>query len=389
MSFFLIGKGPDGSLTLLSERTFETRADAMAELSRITADESFSLWDHEVVVGDLQGTTPVLLVRPAHATAPAPEPSSEVTATPQPDESEADLISTDEAVSEPASAPETERAPELSTGSEEEQTEDLKEALRRTTVSLEAEGIVPPESVGPAETPVVTEAGVEEGESTAAADVDQGEGQGEGQEAPDAFPEAPDAVVVEADVPAWPWATKEEPKPFDLDALEEPGEDEGSLVRAPGDDETMSAARPVILGAYEEAPSADTSDVDALLADLESPEVPDTSSVREEPSSVVPIPVPPPLPSEESSSAGAASEVADPSAPDLARPQDVAQSMSALGSPELGAPESTGPGSDFVDLPPVSSDPIDNMTCEDCVYTETCPNKGQRDPASCGSFQWK
>lgn len=383
MSFFLIGKGPDGSLTLLSERTFETRADAMAELSRITADESFSLWDHEVVVGDLQGTTPVLLVRPAHATVPAPEPSSEVTAEPEEDESEGALISTDEAVSEPASAPETEPPSELPTEGEEEQTEDLKEALRRTTVSLEAEGIVPPESVGPAEAPVVTKAAVEEGGSSAAAD------EGEGEEAPDASLQAPDAMVVEADVPAWPWATKEEPKPFDLDALEEPGEDEGSLVRAPGDDETMSAARPVILGAYEEAPSVDTSDVDALLADLESPEVADTFSVQEEPSSAVPIPVPPPLPSEEPSSASPAVDDAVPSVPELAEPQDVAQSMSALGSPELEAPEPSGPGSDFVDLPPVSSDPIDNMTCDDCVYTETCPNKGQRDPASCGSFQWK
>ena len=30
-----------------------------------------------------------------------------------------------------------------------------------------------------------------------------------------------------------------------------------------------------------------------------------------------------------------------------------------------------------------------DMTCQDCIYLETCPNSNERDPASCGSFQWK
>ena len=28
-------------------------------------------------------------------------------------------------------------------------------------------------------------------------------------------------------------------------------------------------------------------------------------------------------------------------------------------------------------------------TCDDCVYEETCPKKGEQSPAECGSFQWR
>jgi hypothetical protein len=47
-------------------------------------------------------------------------------------------------------------------------------------------------------------------------------------------------------------------------------------------------------------------------------------------------------------------------------------------------PESTDTESDFIDLGDIAS-----MTCDDCVYAETCPNRGQMLPTSCGSFQWK
>jgi hypothetical protein len=31
----------------------------------------------------------------------------------------------------------------------------------------------------------------------------------------------------------------------------------------------------------------------------------------------------------------------------------------------------------------------DGQTCGECVYDETCPNRDQRSPQECGSFQWK
>ena len=32
---------------------------------------------------------------------------------------------------------------------------------------------------------------------------------------------------------------------------------------------------------------------------------------------------------------------------------------------------------------------MESYVCDDCVYVGTCPNKDQRLPKDCGSFQWK
>ncbi|MBE0416526.1 MAG: hypothetical protein IBX63_02010 [Coriobacteriia bacterium] len=32
---------------------------------------------------------------------------------------------------------------------------------------------------------------------------------------------------------------------------------------------------------------------------------------------------------------------------------------------------------------------ITTLTCDDCIYLNTCPKKGESDPSSCGSFQWR
>jgi hypothetical protein len=32
---------------------------------------------------------------------------------------------------------------------------------------------------------------------------------------------------------------------------------------------------------------------------------------------------------------------------------------------------------------------LNEYTCDDCVYVNTCPNQHQKAPAACGSFQWK
>ncbi|HET6498264.1 MAG TPA: hypothetical protein VFH17_04370 [Coriobacteriia bacterium] len=45
------------------------------------------------------------------------------------------------------------------------------------------------------------------------------------------------------------------------------------------------------------------------------------------------------------------------------------------------------------DTPPRVYEPgtsdITELTCEDCIYINTCPKKGESDPSSCGSFQWR
>ena len=38
---------------------------------------------------------------------------------------------------------------------------------------------------------------------------------------------------------------------------------------------------------------------------------------------------------------------------------------------------------------PTPTSPLTEYTCEDCVYVATCPNRDQRLPKDCGSFQWR
>ncbi|TLM98851.1 MAG: hypothetical protein FDZ75_01430 [Actinobacteria bacterium] len=495
MSFFLLGQDPDGNLELLTGVAHAKRKDALAELSRLTADAGFAHWDSEVFVLDLDAGTPVLLVRPAVAedvAEPEPEPEAEAeeeeaTAEEEPEpeaeepeaeeepeadaaeaeeesaeaeepdeepeadaeleaesesdeepeadadepdeeleaeaepEPEAELEAEEEAEPEPETEPEADEIAAVIEDLESEDDEDeavtaeaeesveeepeaelvdeafaeaveedtagsLKKALERTAASMEAEGIVAPESVGPAEA-----SAEEEGTEESSAEN------------------------------AWPWDTQATGS-FKLDALEEPGVDEGSLVRAAGDDETMAASRPVILGAYDEtAVEAEdaAASIERIVEDLSIPEVPEIPAVPE-----VPEPEASPEPEPEAAPAvafdtpiGAPPAIAEPewvvkgrkpkfdevkladtkTAP--ARPKAERQAES-MGQPVSGADVAPS-ASDFIDLDevPAATQPSGysasgagataEMTCGDCVYFDTCPNKDQRDPATCGSFQWK
>ena len=53
-------------------------------------------------------------------------------------------------------------------------------------------------------------------------------------------------------------------------------------------------------------------------------------------------------------------------------------------APDDAAPNDSGPGYEAAgDLD------LEAYTCDDCVYSNTCPKVGQSTPAECGSFQWK
>ncbi len=402
MSFFLLGKGSDGELVLLSSGQYASRKEAMAELSKLTKDPGFAHWDAEVMVFSLNDGADVLLVRPEAAaepvaekepeaeppaeepiTADESEPAEEADDATEPHDAESaeldaalvelgepqtvtevdpaiaavieDLASEEDAsvveapepvIVQTESASSADEVPELESAVSESVSEDesLKAALARTAAHMEASGITPPESVGPEEAAPEPEAANVEPEPEAAAT--------ESSESAEA---------------AWPWAVHApaEEGGFNLDALEEPGIDEGSLVRAPGDDETMAAARPVILGDYDTA----SSDVEAG----------------------------PGFEAEADSAAEAATGA--PAAPE--------QPLEAVAVAEVPADDTASAPvaeSDFIlDLEQIVAEPLSEkpagyqvnehagptMTCRDCVYVETCPNKDQRDPASCGSFQWK
>jgi len=120
MGFFLLGRSADDTLSLLSGRTFDSRQDALSELSLITADPDFDAWDDDVLLLDVESGTPVLLVRPAVA-APAVVPPVAVESLPEPGEfaglADEELVVTPISVPaplpEPETAPEQEAAPEV------------------------------------------------------------------------------------------------------------------------------------------------------------------------------------------------------------------------------------------------------------------------------------
>lgn len=398
MSFLLLGTGPDGELSLLSDRAFDSRNDAMAELSRLTADSAFPHWDAEVSVVDLSGATPVLLVRPATAqdadevvegeeeplevdeAAEALEPED----VEQPTEAE-DADATPDSESEPEVEPEVEPEDEVEDEVEPADSEpepeaevsleieavlhdleeeadagSLKEALRRTASKMESEGIVAPESIGPA---------VEEPISEDISD----------------SPEESATDAPSAEAPAWPWATATSTSPLD-----DPGHDDAiSLIRAPGDDETMSVSRPVIMGSYRDTPAAPADEAPVASVD-------DGSDIVSE---TAPDAAPETVP---------AAPEATPAAPEthtetveafLAEGEAAQAKTAAPGEEPQEAPAAAGMLSDFIDLGEAETAAtgeyvagavsLGELSCDDCVYVDSCPNKGQRDPSSCGSFQWK
>lgn len=354
MSFILLRRTTEGEIHLLSNTSWSGRGDAMAELSRITAAPSFDRWDDEVLLVDVDSGTPILMVRPAAVEEPAPEVVAEEPA-PEADVADAGLAEGEEDVSEAPADGSSEVAAELLDVAADEpeppapSTDDeiaalledleapevassaapsLKEALERSAARLEAEGIVAPESVGPAPETAPDEA---ESEATTA-------------EAADAEAES-ESVVDEAPA-AWPWDTATEEKTFDLDAFEESHDQSESLVRAPGDDETLSFAKPVILGGEYAAV------------------VPEAVVETPAPEPITETPVTEPIAETPAADAGA-------------EPEATASDFIDLGPAEPAAPA------------PMVSEELAALTCDDCVYDSTCPNRGQLLPASCGSFQWK
>lgn len=412
MSFFLLGREESGDVRLLSPRLFETRQDATSELARLAADPVMADLEAEVYVVDLNSATPVLLVR---QTAAATSAASE-TVSDEVEESAAVFEAPDEPLVEPV----TDEAIAEAVVESEAVEDDLRAALLRTTAHMESTGIVAPESVGPevseqeppaheaddllgeiiAETPEVT---LQEapGVAMAAEETPASEDQGE--------PESP----------AWPWDTaapaSDEPPTegsaptaeaepatevtaaFTLDAIEDAASDDSSILLGLQADAALEPSRPVILGAYDdyssdEAPTT-VAPVDETAFDAETPAPVGAADVAE----------PMSMPDVESSSdddaaisealaavaAEAAAVDADAQAPAVDAISDFIMDLESVttvpetvAAEEPPAPEPQ-PQRDLSQMNP------SEYVCEDCVYVETCPNKGQRAPKDCVSFQWK
>jgi len=443
MAFFLLGR-VDDTLKLLCPDTFSSRQDAMAALSSVTAEPGFDLWDAEVLLLDTDSGTPVLLMRPqASVQEPAvevdeelevvvvdeldeepletvvtdevieaqAEPEGETTA---PEESESDAMSDEETgdeepfiVAEDESAPEIVSEPEaevvLEDDSEEsdeplvaiddaavadaiteefEAEEDaagaLKAALSRTAAQMEAEGIVAPESIA---------AATIEPESEQASEPEvQPEAEADGTAEP-----APGSATEQE----WPWDVAADAEPavssdiaYVINDLEEPSLDDGSILRGSIDDETFAAARPVIMGSYSEPredapltePIEDASPVEPMgLTDIQAPVAPLPSS------SGFAVPVVGdagdifPLDALVDTTDPIDAVAEAPAADDNANDRDISDFILDLGD---------APAADTA-VPSADAGGLADYTCADCVYEETCPNKDQRLPKDCGSFQWR
>ena len=453
MSFFLLGQSDDGTLHLLTSSSFETRHEAMAELSRLTVEPSFADWDHDVFVVDLGSAAPVLLVKPLAETggaAPAEpitagEPvlsGGEAAASASVEEAPGESAAVFEAPNEPLVEPVADEAiaqAVIAEAAEEPGTaeEELRSALLRTTAHMESTGIVAPESVAagvespvePAMGPVV-EPGVFEAinatEGVVAAEplvAEMGEpAPTEGEVEGVAWPwdvTAPESEAVEAAPVA---TTPDDSIAFVLDALEEPSADDSSLLLGLQQDAAIESARPVILGAYDESPidlepaapvgpaqTPEPTDVampaDTVPAEAPAP-APITPPVAEpaEPMGVAEAP-PAPEPAPEATLADAAAGAAPAESGSVpVRPEtsdDISDFILDLGGVTSVPEAQPAEGSDGVEAgapaesaplgTPLgqSSEPEPEYTCEDCVYVETCPNQGQRLPKDCVSFQWK
>ncbi len=376
MAFILLVRDGD-TVRLFGPTVFETRQEALSELPHAGAIRG----SEELFLVDLDAITPVIVVSQEPAATPvAPSPEDEAMAdegvgvweAPAPVEEAApeeplsvegppagDVVP---AESEPQSSPELELVasmpleavpeppvaaepvveespvadePAESLGSPPEEQEDLPSALRRAAGALESSGIAAPESVS--SVPDVPEQTTpEEPETHAVAEEPEAHAAPEEPEAA-AAPGPEEPAVVDVAPAAWPWdvaeteapatAEVEESPVYVPDPLEEPARDVEPLVYADGAGEAVTQSRPVIMGSYDT--------VEGSIS-IEVPESPDAPQAAE--------------------------------APEV---------------PE--APEDT-------DEPPAyeaGASDIAELTCDECVYLATCPKKGESDPASCGSFQWK
>ncbi|MHB9002513.1 MAG: hypothetical protein ACYC6C_00400 [Coriobacteriia bacterium] len=383
MGFFLVGRTSSGELALISPEVFGSRQEALNALTTISADPAFAHRESEVFVGDLDQATPILLVASAAPAVGAADLKSDAAQEP-------DTAGEPEPVDETLSDAGVWEAPEQ----EAEEGEGLAGALKRATGALESEGIVAPDSIGPEpHEPEPESEGEPESAGPAAAEIawpwdagttaaehefaagsdlepeqkgesseepepeqkgessEEPEAESEPEPEPEAEPEPESAMPEDEPEPeAEPEPEPESAIPEDEpvqeravyvpDPFEEPAVDGDDIVSLRADDETVALGRPVVMGAYSE----------------DAPEVVEPASVA---------------------------------GPD-AGTQDVGEAV---------GPEADSDALDGIlaDLEPITeapagyagSDSEEALTCADCVYEQTCPNKEGLDPSQCGNFQWK
>jgi hypothetical protein len=166
-------------------------------------------------------------------------------------------------------------------------------------------------------------------------------------------PEAADAPVAEDEpVAAMPSSAVEGPGAATAVVSEEPAEDVGAAIPVtsqPDEDE------PLIVELDAGDPGEPVDPMDAFRVSGGEPEVDDA----------------------------VAAPVREPTPLIVAEPQSVLDAEAAAAM----RPADDGGAEDRVYEPGALN--MNEYTCDDCVYVNTCPNQHQKKPAECGSFQWR
>jgi hypothetical protein len=434
MGYFLLGKRRDtGALELVNDTLYPSREDAIDALAEIEVSPDI---ESEVFAVDLAAATPVVVVQKKSAAEPVADEAIAA------------------AIVEDAEAP-----PEAESGAagaweappEDEEGAGLHTALQGAAASLEGEGIVAPESIGPADEAKAWpwEPGKEppSEEEVAESELDEAIAEATVPEEPiadDVVAEPPvvaqeaGAQAVAEEVPGEEPVAEEaavEPAPAEAaeyvpDLLEEPAVSVGEMVATP-ESEDIDAGHAVIMGDYEE-PAADEA-VEAAPEPAPAPETgpvpaPDhsgkviTDSEPGGPEFSGSVPEPENTQARDNlESVLADLEIEDPVAPEPEMPEPAAEDLPGLDVPadlaaeipaapvadETSTETEEEPGRTHAEAPDLlaevggeagdeiepgfegGSSDIADLTCDDCVYMNTCPKVGDSDPASCGSFQWK
>ncbi|MDY0340642.1 MAG: hypothetical protein RBS17_05480 [Coriobacteriia bacterium] len=361
MAFFILDKDvASGSLRLPVDGTYGTREEALAALSAAVAAGE-TVVRGQVFVLDLDTGQPVLMMPAPVVT--AAQPQEPVVETPPVIESEPELEPGPEPQSESVLEPEPEVRPEPVVIAESDVVEledtpvddgdvfapalagvSLADALKRATTTLEDEGIVAPDSISAEESSFRDDFMEEvetQGKPRACAEVVSSDSTIKTQiaEPMSAFTvESPEVLEAPAE---WPWANVEalpdsllvepefenvpKPESVDVPAAGDFGISETLITSAPPIGEDAYVPRPVILGDYMD---------------------------------------------------GTPGVIAPPAAP-AGDPEGVV----APAAPEVPAVEMAYEPTGELDL--------GSYTCDDCVYSNTCPKVGEVTPAECGTFQWR
>jgi hypothetical protein len=361
MGFCLLRRDAD-AVALIASTVFSTRAEALAEISRLSAGDGIDA--DEVFVVDIDAAMPVLIVAP----------SSPPEAKPAADE---------EAVAATEEPIDTTLAPDITaTASVLEVEAAIAEAVLAGSEALEAD-------VGE---PHAAEEASDEPESPVE-DLPIAEDVTTEEPSADAEADAPEPTeVASSSAPqSWPWDVQvpaaEEAEVVVEESVEiepVPAADVSEVS-----DEQDVAAEPLSTGTQAASQEAEIVQNEPVT-DEEDPH-PETEKMPDE---VEPEPEPEladshgsPLPDEVSGLLADLEELVP--AVSVASP---AKGTATMNSSER-ASASLDPEPVLPEEPPkayaAGGSDITELTCEDCIYLNTCPKKDESDPSSCGSFQWK